>query len=93
MKCTQYFCGLSIETFIDEIVDFYGVINMLHPFREGNGRTQRAFFTQLIRHAGYDIDFSNIDADKLMVATIHAAHGVEDGLREVFRNAVHISNP
>ncbi len=57
---------------------------MLHPFREGNGRTQRVFIAQLIRHAGYEIDFSEIDPDELMIATIRAANGVEDGLRDLF---------
>ena len=61
---------------------------MLHPFREGNGRTQRIFFAQLIRHYGYDIDFSKIDADFLMFATIRAANGVMDFLNEVFINAI-----
>lgn len=56
------------------IVDFYCVTNMLHPFREGNGRTQRIFISQLIRYAGYDIDFSAIDPDELMIATIQSAN-------------------
>ena len=42
------FAGLAHEDFVENIVDFYSVINLLHPFREGNGRTQRVFFTQLI---------------------------------------------
>lgn len=82
------FAGLAHEDFVENIVDFYSVINLLHPFREGNGRTQRVFFTQLIRSAGYDIDFSQIDTDELMVATIQAAGGVNDLLLAVFRNAI-----
>lgn len=82
------FAGLAHEDFVENIVDFYSVINLLHPFREGNGRTQRVFFTQLIRSAGYDIDFSEIDTDELMVATIQAACGVNDLLLAVFRVAI-----
>ena len=82
------FAGLAHEDFVENIVDFYSVINLLHPFREGNGRTQRVFFTQLIRSAGYDIDFSEIDTDELMVATIQAAGGVNDLLLAVFRVAI-----
>ena len=84
----QLFVGLPFDEFVENIVDFYGIINMLHPFREGNGRTQRVFFTQLIRNAGYDIDFSEIDPDELMVATIQAAGGVEDMLRSIFGEAI-----
>lgn len=39
----RLFMGLPIDEFTEQIVDFYEVINMLHPFREGNGRAQRAF--------------------------------------------------
>ena len=34
---------LSHRELAEEIADFYHTVNMLHPFREGNGRAQRAF--------------------------------------------------
>lgn len=74
--------------FVEEIVDFYCVTNELHPFREGNGRTQRAFLTQLIRNAGYDINFADMDTDLLMIATIQSAQGVTDLLRQVLGDAI-----
>ena len=63
-------------------------MNMLHPFREGNGRTQRLFFTLLIRRAGYEIDFERCDMDELMIATIYAAQGVMDYLRGFFEREI-----
>lgn len=62
--------------------------NDLHPFREGNGRTQRAFLIQLIRNAGYDWRFANVDTDLLMVATIQASQGVTDLLRKIFMESI-----
>ena len=76
--------GLSHQKFIEAIADFYNTINMLHPFREGNGRTQRLFFTQWIRHLGYEFDLSDVDPDEFMIATIYAAQGVMDPLIEFF---------
>lgn len=70
--------GLPHSEFVDEIVDLYCATNFLHPFREGNGRTQRAFFTQLIRNAGYDFSFADMDTELLMIATIQSAQGVND---------------
>ena len=84
LKDNDYFRNNSIDKFVENIVDFYQVINMIHPFREGNGRTQRLFITQLIRLNDYDIDFSDIDSDELMIATIQAANGVKDNLIRVF---------
>lgn len=79
----NYFKRLPHEEFIDEIVDFYCASNYLHPFREGNGRTQRAFLTQLVRNAGYDINWADMDGDLLMIATIQASQGVVDLLRDI----------
>lgn len=62
----------------------YNELNMLHPFREGNGRTQRAFFAQLIRQAGYEINFGAADRDLLTFAVIQAAGGVMDHLQDFF---------
>lgn len=80
----NYFKGLSKQEFVNEIVDFYNTLNILHPFREGNGRTQRIFISKLIALNGYEFDFANIDKDELMTATIKSANGVNDFLIEIF---------
>ena len=84
----NFFKDLAFEDFIDGIVDFYCVTNMIHPFREGNGRTQRVFLTQLINLNKYSINFSDIDTDELMIATIKSVNGVKDYLKGIFKNAV-----
>ena len=84
----NYFKGLSRNELVEEIVDFYCVTNALHPFREGNGRTQRAFLTQLIRNAGYDISFADMDTELLMIATIQSAQGVTDMLKQIFNESI-----
>lgn len=82
------FHGLSRSQLIDEITDFYHGLNMLHPFREGNGRTQRLFFTLLLRRLGYDISFAECDTDELMIATIYAAQGVTTYLHSFFEKII-----
>ena len=42
---------------------------MLHPFREGNDRTQRLFIEYLADHAGYKVDFSDVTPDEMIVAS------------------------
>lgn len=88
LKKENYFKTEDFDLFVENIVDFYCVTNMLHPFREGNGRTQRVFISQLIRKNGYDIDFSKIDGDELIIATIQAANGVTDFLKDIFRQII-----
>ncbi|MBR5357801.1 MAG: Fic family protein [Clostridiales bacterium] len=82
------YIGYDDDHYLDSIVEFYCNTNMLHPFREGNGRTQRVFLTQLIRHSGHDINFSTIDTDELMIATIQSANGVVDYLRDLLRKFI-----
>ena len=82
------YIGYDNDRYIESIVDFYCRTNMLHPFREGNGRTQRVFLTQLIRHSGHDINFSTIDTDELMIATIQSANGIVDYLRNLFKESI-----
>lgn len=82
------FRNLPHDAFVCEIVDFYCVTNFLHPFREGNGRTQRVFLTQLIRNAGYDIHFGEIDTELLMIATIQSAQGITDLLERIFYESI-----
>lgn len=41
-------------------------INVLHPFREGNGRAQRLFIEYLAENAGYSVDFSQV-TDRQMI--------------------------
>jgi cell filamentation protein len=88
LKEKNFFQQQEFDEYINNIVDFYCVTNMLHPFREGNGRTQRIFLSQLIRHAGYELDFSKINTDDLMEATIHAANGVDVYLKTIFEKAI-----
>lgn len=79
---------MGTDNFIKKLIDFYCVTNSLHPFREGNGRTQRVFLSQLAYNAGYEIDFAKIDSDELMIATIQAANGVDTYLNDVLRKNI-----
>ena len=88
LKKLDYFAKLPQKEFITEIADLYHSLNMLHPFREGNGRTERVFFVQLIRNAGYDIDYSTLNSDLLMIGSIQAASGVMDTLMQFFEENI-----
>ena len=79
---------MDFETFVNNIVDWYYTLNIIHPFREGNGRTERIFISYLIRFNGYDIDFSGIAADSLMIATIQATQGITENLVAIFRDNI-----
>lgn len=88
LKNADYLCGLPDAAFLDQLTDFYHEMNMLHPFREGNGRTLRLFITLLVRNTGRDIDFTRCDTDVLIIAAVKAAQGDISLLREVLEEII-----
>lgn len=49
--------GLGLLSFSERLAYHYDNYNFVHPFREGNGRMQRVFWTLLCHDAGYDLDW------------------------------------
>ncbi len=47
---------------------FLGRINAIHPFREGNGRTQRILLDQLAELSGFAFDWSAISGEQMALA-------------------------
>lgn len=84
----SYFENFTGEEFVKELTELYCRLNYLHPFREGNGRIQRLFLSMLLKNIGKIIDFSKIDADLLMIATIKAVSGDVFMLYDIFNHHI-----
>jgi len=56
----NYLVGLNKEQFICRIAYYYDVTNRIHPFPEGNGRTQRLFIEHLTTYVGYSLDWVQV---------------------------------
>lgn len=41
-------------------------LNSIHPFREGNGRTNREFFREYACHINRELDFNKVDKDNFL---------------------------
>lgn len=65
--------GLGAAEFADEAGAIMGDVNYVHPFREGNGRTQILYLEQLAQQAGHAIDLTRIDKS-LWIAASREAH-------------------
>ncbi|PYE25688.1 cell filamentation protein [Rhizobium sp. PP-CC-3A-592] len=55
-------------------------LNAIHPFREGNGRTQLAFLSMLAEQAGLPFDDDQLARDRVIAAMIDGFGGDEDPL-------------
>jgi len=51
--------GLDKATFAKRMAYFYGELDAVHPFREGNSRTLRQFTSDIAREAGYRLDWAH----------------------------------
>lgn len=83
LKAENYLTDLDRGSFIHRLAFYIAEINALHPFREGNGRAQRAFANQLARHAGWELNFGEIDPDELRDAYIESMHVSADHLERL----------
>lgn len=80
--------GLDVDAFVTGLAELLGDINALHPFREGNGRTQRAFLSQLARDAGFVLRWTAMDPAENDEASRSAHRGDPSELRAMLTRLV-----
>ncbi len=66
----NYYVGYSREVLIEKSAELFAELNLIHPFREGNGRTQRILFEHIFANCGYQIDWSSVSVDEWIAANI-----------------------
>jgi cell filamentation protein len=75
--------GLCRDAFVRRLAYYLGEVNALHPFREGNGRAQRAFFGQLARDAGFTLAWQHLDPVRNVDASAAIMRGDPEPMREM----------
>lgn len=70
------------------MADSYSDINVVHPFREGNGRAQRILFEHLIMNAGFEISWWGIEKDEWIFANIAAYNCTLGPMEQVFEKCI-----
>ena len=70
LKKESYLGKLDNDGFIKRLAYYLGEINALHPFREGNGRSQREFIRALALRNGYVIHYDRITPKEMISASI-----------------------
>lgn len=87
LKKENYLLGYSIEQFSDRFAYYAAELNILHPFREGNGRTIREYMRSLAENAGYEISYSLIDKAELFKAFVRSIVDYSD-LKRIFKENI-----
>ena len=78
----------DVEKMSERLAYYLSEINALHPFREGNGRTQREFIIVLARRAGYKVDFSKVSQEEMIQASEEAFYCDYRHMNEIFARII-----
>jgi len=62
--------GLSKDAFANKLAYYMAELNVIHPFREGNGRATREFIRVLAMHNGYILNWANVNKVEILESTI-----------------------
>ncbi|MFK3791142.1 putative adenosine monophosphate-protein transferase Fic [Pseudomonas piscis] len=84
----SWLSGLDKEEFCKKLAEFYCELNMIHPFREGNGRVQRLFFEHLALSAGYELDWEDVSQSEWLEANINGVYVNYAPMTEIFKRIV-----
>ncbi|CAN7465363.1 Fic/DOC family protein [Neorhizobium sp. LjRoot104] len=83
--------GLERPVFAAEAARIIGDVNYVHPFREGNGRTQLQYLKQLSEQAGHPLDLTKIDAAGWLEASKEAHRARYDVMEQVINDALRLT--
>jgi cell filamentation protein len=67
---------------------YLGEINAVHPFRDGNGRTQREFIRELSVRNGWMLDWTRVSREQMVEASRRSLRVDNAGLEEVLKLAL-----
>lgn len=77
------------DEFIHVFTEHYADLNALHPFREGNGRTQRELAQELCLKCGYALNLRYTDHQEMLSASIYSFDkGENSSLEAVFNKCI-----
>lgn len=78
LKNENYLKDLNKEQTSKRLAYYLSEMNVLHPFREGNGRTIREFIRELAYKNGYLLDLQQVTPQEFFYASIKSVYDTQD---------------
>jgi len=69
--------SIDIEHFSKKTAHYMAELNVLHPFRDGNGRAIREFIRCLSLKCGYILNWNSVNKNKIFNASIKSVFNIE----------------
>lgn len=92
LKSEGYLKGLKKGVMCERLAYYYSELNVLHPFREGNGRTQREFLRTLALRNGYTLDWTLVSREELLKASIQSTYNSKV-METIFEKTIQENEP
>jgi cell filamentation protein len=73
LVAARFLSGLDPARFAELAGEIVGDVNYVHPFRDGNGRTQLQYLRLLGDHAGHPLDLRRLERETWLAAS-RASH-------------------
>ncbi|MBJ7312068.1 putative adenosine monophosphate-protein transferase Fic [Rugamonas sp. CCM 8940] len=84
----NYLIGLPRAQFLARLAHYFGELNVIHPFRDGNGRAQRLMFEVISINAGFALRWAPIEQAEWVEANIAAYNCRLEPLTELLNRAL-----
>ncbi len=84
----NYLDGLDEDEFVRHLAHYYSELNVVHPFREGNGRAIRTLLSMLAEDLGWNIAWGDMDRKENIAACIAGYNGDEKPLSQMLSKII-----
>jgi cell filamentation protein len=84
----HHLVGLDHQPFVDRLTHYHAEMYAVHPFREGNTRSLRAFLSQLAIAADHRVDWEYLDHKRSLAANVQSLNGDNQQLRVLLQQVV-----
>ena len=88
LSTAKFFEGLSREEFAPRSAHVLAELNAIHPFREGNGRTQLTFLTLLAARAGHSLALARMIPAVMLAAMVSSFKSDETPLADLIERLI-----
>ena len=88
LRRAQWYEGFERMELVRLVAQLFGDLNVIHPFREGNGRAQRILFEHIIINAGHQISWWEAEPGEWVQANIDAVLCDYRALESIFERCI-----
>lgn len=90
LAAADHLVGRTPEAFAAAAAEFLATLNVIHAFREGNGRAQLSFMLLLAETAGHPLHMERLDPAAWLDAMIASFGNDEEPLAQILRELVRL---